>query len=91
MNVVYDPEFVKKLKKVNVKIKKSAKERILLFSKDPTNPQLNNHPLKREWEGYRSIDITADYRAIFKETQIVDEIVAYFVAFGTHKELYQKP
>lgn len=89
MNVVYDPEFFKKLKKVDVRIRKSVKERILLFSNDPMNPQLDNHLLKREWEGYRSIDITAKYRAIYKEVQIVSVIVAYFVALGTHKELYQ--
>lgn len=88
MNVVYDPSFLKKVKKVNVRIRKSVKERILLFSNDPMNPQLDNHLLKRGWEGYRSIDINADYRAIYKETKIGDEIVAYFVTLGTHKDLY---
>ena len=90
MNVVYDSEFLKKIKKVNVRIRKSVKERIDLFSNEPMNPQLDNHLLKREWEGYRSIDITADYRAIYKEVQMAGETVAYFVALGTHEELYSK-
>lgn len=90
MNIRLSPDFLKKLKKSNVRILKSFKERIILFSKDPNNPQLDNHPLKREWQGYQSIDITSDYRAIYKEIQIGEEIIAYFVALGTHDELYRK-
>lgn len=91
MNVKLGPDFLKKLKKSNVKIRKSFKEKILLFSKNPEDPQLDSHPLKREWQGYRSIDITADWRAIYKEIQMSGETVAYFVALGTHDELYRKP
>jgi len=90
MKIVYDPAFVKKLKKVDVRIRKSAKERLILFSKNPNNPQLDNHPLRRGYLGYRSIDITSDYRAIYKEVQVGDEVIAYFVALGTHNELYQR-
>lgn len=90
MNIVYDPAFYKKLKKVDARIRTSVKERIQLFSSNPTDPQLNNHPLKASYCRYRSIDITADYRAIYKEVKIGDEIVAYFVALGTHEELYAK-
>lgn len=88
MKVALDPGFYKKLKKVDVKIGKSVRGRICLFSKNPQNPQLNNHPLKREYHGFRSIDITADYRAIYKEIREGKEVIAYFVAIGTHKDLY---
>lgn len=88
MKVFYDPAFYETVKKVDVRIKKSVKERILVFSRNPNDLELNNHELKREYEGYRSIDITADYRALYKEVQIGDEIAAYFVEIGTHKELY---
>ena len=90
MNVVYDKLFFDKLKKVDVRIQKSVKEKMLLFSKDPNSPQLNNHPLRDKYKGYRSIDITNDYRAIYQETKIGDNTVAYFIALGTHKELYGK-
>lgn len=90
MNVVYDPDFLEKLKKVDVRIRKSIKEKILLFSNSPNDPQLDNHPLQEKYQGYKSIDITFDYRAIYKEVQIGGEIVAYFVVLGTHKELYGK-
>ena len=90
MNVVYDKLFFDKLKRVDVRIQKSVKGIILLFSKDPNNPQLNNHLLRDEFEGYRSIDITSDWRAIYQEIQTGAEKVAYFIALGTHKQLYKK-
>ncbi len=90
MNVKLSPGVVKKLKKLDVRIRKSFKERILLFTKDPADLRLDNHPLKREWQGYRSIDITSNYRAVYKEIQIGGDSVAYFVALGTHDELYRK-
>lgn len=89
MNVKLSPDFLKKLKKSNVKIRKSFKEQILLFSRNPQDLRLDNHPLKKEWQGYKSIDITADWRAIYLEVQIGKESVAYFVALGTHNQLYR--
>lgn len=89
MTVKYSPGFFKKLKNVDVRVRKSVKEKMLLFSKNPHEPQLNNHSLKREYEGYRSINITADYRALYREKQEGDEKVAYFVLLGTHDKLYR--
>lgn len=87
MKIVYDPVFIDTLKKVNVRIRKSSKQRILLFFKDPQNLQLYNHALREKYVGYRSIDITEDYRAIYKERQ---EGIAYFTELGTHEQLYGK-
>ena len=88
MIIRYSPLFLKTLKKLDVKVRKSFKEQILLFTKNPNNPQLNNHPLKKEWRGYRSIDITANWRAIYEEKYEGGEETAYFVLIGTHKQLY---
>lgn len=90
MKAVFDPAFYRMLKKVDVRIQKQVKERMLLFSKNSNDPQLNNHALQRRWKDYRSIDITADWRAIYKERELDEEIIAYFVALGTHKQLYRK-
>ncbi len=57
---------------------------------NPSDPSLDNHPLKDPWIGCRSIDITADYRAIYEETNEGDENIAYFITIGTHQELYTK-
>lgn len=88
MNVVLDPAFYDKLKKVDVRISKRVKERILSFSQNPDDLELNNHPLREPYQDLRSIDITSDYRALYKEVTIGEDIVAYFVALGKHKELY---
>ena len=90
MIIRYSPLFLKTLKKLDVRIRKSFKERILLFAKNPNDPQLDNHPLKREYRGLRSIDITADFRAIYEEKRDGEEETAYFVLIGTHKQLYGK-
>ena len=72
---------------MRIKLKNAIEE----FIKDPDNPQLNNHPLKREWTGFQSINITADFRAIYKVVDFSDgESVYYFVALGTHEQLYKR-
>lgn len=88
MKVRYSLGFSKQYKKANVRIRGSVDEKIKIFLKDPDDPQLDNHSLKDEYLGYRSIDITSNYRAIYREIQIEDEVVAYFEALGTHEELY---
>lgn len=89
MNVKIDPDLYKKLKKLDVRIKNSFKEKVSVFVNNPYDPRLRNHKLKKELEGYRSIDITSNYRALYKEVVIRKEIVAYFSLLGTHKELYK--
>lgn len=89
MKVVLDPAFYNKLKKADVRIRKSVKERILIFAKNPSDLELNNHSLRKPYQGLRSIDITADYRALYKEVRIGKDTVAYFLELGTHDELYR--
>jgi len=59
-----------------------------IFQKDHLNPELNNHALQDEYEGFNSIDITNDYRTIYEEVQVGKKTIAYFFLLGTHKELY---
>ena len=89
MKVQYDPDFIKKLKRTDVRIRRSFEKRLTIFLKNPLNPQLNNHMLREEYSGLRSIDITADYRAVYEEIKVGDEEIAYFTILGTHKELYR--
>jgi len=84
------PLFFEKLKTVDVRIRKSFEEKIVVFEKNPFDPRLNNHPLKEPYEGLRSIDITSDYRAVYEEVPAGKETVAYFSLLGTHKELYKR-
>lgn len=57
-----------------------------LFIDKPFHESFRNHALKGEWIGYRSISIGGDLRLHFK---IIDEQTAYFVAVGSHKQLYK--
>lgn len=88
MIVRYAPEFLKELKKLDVRIRKSVKERVLIFQDNPNDSQLHNHKLRDPYKGLRSIDITNDYRALYSEKEEGEEIVAYFETIGTHDELY---
>ncbi len=89
MEIEFSPRFHKHYQKVNVRIRNQTKDRLRIFKKNPEDLQLNNHELKQEWTGYNSIDITSDYRAIYKKVRIDDEIIARFVALGTHEDLYK--
>lgn len=52
---------------------------------DPFHEILNNHSLKGKYKGYRSINISGDYRAIYS---LIKEDTAYFIALDTHSSLY---
>ncbi len=88
MSIRYSPQFLKISKKVNVRIRKSFKQKIGIFYRNPDDLQLNNHALRNPYEGYGSIDISSDWRAIYRKMIIGKEEVAYFIAIGTHKQLY---
>lgn len=90
MRVQLAPKLIKKVKKTEVRIRKSFKQAVNLFSQNPNNLELNNHKLSREWTGFRSIDVTSDLRAIYQEINEGDEPFAYFIELGTHRQLYKK-
>lgn len=89
MRVQLAPRLISKIKKLNVRIRNNFKEKIEIFSKDPHNLEFNNHKLQREWKGFRSIDVTSDWRAVYQEIdEESEDVVAYFVELGTHDQLY---
>lgn len=90
MKVDYSKDFISKLKKMDIRIRKSFRERIVIFQENPDEPSLKNHRLRYPYQGLRSIDITNDYRAIYKEMIVEEDTVAYFSILGTHNDLYGK-
>ena len=60
-------------------------ERVLIFEKDPFHPLLDNHALHGEWRGYRSINVTGDFRAVFEQSGNIFT----FVDIDTHHNLYR--
>ncbi|MBF8250031.1 MAG: hypothetical protein HW400_632 [Candidatus Levybacteria bacterium] len=89
MKVQYDPEFVEKLKKQNVRVSNSFRKAIKIFSKNPADPRLHVHELKREYKGLKSIDVTVNWRAIYEEITEGNDLIIYFVTLGTHRQLYK--
>jgi addiction module RelE/StbE family toxin len=68
------------------KIKKAYEEKLSWFLQDEFDIRLRNHALRGKYKQIRSIAITGDVRAHY---EIREEGVRYFVAIGTHSELYE--
>jgi len=68
--VVYSKKFEKQLRKAPLKIKEAFRKRRAMFAENPFHPQLNNHYLTGTFKGYRSINITGDWRAIYSESKV---------------------
>ncbi len=86
MRVVLGKHFKKQIAKLDNKIYSKLEIRLSLFTTDPFNKILRNHALIGEFSGYRSINITGDWRAIYL-VKHRDE--AEFVLLGTHSQLYK--
>ena len=76
--------FQKQFKKLPARAKQKAIARLQLFVANPMDYRLRNHPLAGEWREHRSINITGDYRAVYKREG--DTVI--FITIGTHSELY---
>ena len=85
IKIEYHKHFIKAYHKLSAKEQKAIDDRIRVFSKDPFSPKLENHALTGKYQGYRSINITGDYRAIYIS---VNEENVLFVRIGTHAQLY---
>ena len=85
--VDFSRRFEKDLKKASLKIKKAFRSRLEICLTDKFNPILNNHLLTGKFLGCRSINITGDWRAVYRELN-GGEIV-YFDLLGTHSQLYK--
>lgn len=84
MTVHTHRNFEKRYIKLATKIQNRFRERRDLFLESPFHPLLDNHALHGEWLGYRSINISGDFRAVFKQE---GEVVT-FVDIDTHHNLY---
>jgi addiction module RelE/StbE family toxin len=89
MKIRYTKKFAKQYDKADLKIQTVFKEKIKLFLNDPSNPQLRNHPLKGTLSGYKSINITGDWRALYTEELLAEDSIITFEMIGTHSQLYK--
>ncbi|MCC6323827.1 type II toxin-antitoxin system YafQ family toxin [Candidatus Nomurabacteria bacterium] len=84
MRIDFHKKFVKQFYKQPKKIQEKFYTRLEIFSRDQFDPILNNHRVHHPYDGFRSINITGDLRALYDTSG--NTII--FIHIGTHSELY---
>jgi len=72
--------------KLPKKIRTKFLDRSDVFCATPFESLLNNHSVDPLYPACRSISVTGDYRAIFKQ----EGNAVNFIAIGTHPQLYKQ-
>ena len=85
MQLKRDRIFKRQYEKLDRSIREKFKARLYLLVADETNPLLNNHKLRGFYAGYSSINITGDWRLVYKK---LDSQTYYLRAVGTHHQLF---
>ncbi len=78
-------QFIKQYNKLPSKIQQKTVERIEILCVDEFNLILNNHPLKGEFLGQRSINVTGDIRIIYRKE---GSTIILLLQIGSHSQLY---
>ena len=82
--IEFAPLFTKQRKAAPLEIKQAFRDALDLFYENPNHVALRNHPLTGKYQGFRSIDVTEDWRALYRTEP--ERII--FVEIGTHDQLY---
>lgn len=85
MILLRSTEFKKAYKKLSKKLQDKVNERLAIFLVDEFNGILDNHKLNGEYENCRSINVTGDYRIIYRKP---DNTTYFLMRVGTHPQLY---
>jgi len=88
--IKYTTRFRKQYAKADKKVKTAFAYALEVFLENPDELSLRDHPLRGQYSGYRSIDVSSDWRAIYKEARTKDGITYFFTTLGTHEQLYGK-
>lgn len=86
MEVHYHKKFFKSFEKLSSKQQQKVVETIEVFRNNPFETHLNNHALKGELQGYRSISVGGDFRLFFTVEGYYEKVE--FMSAGTHSQLY---
>ena len=66
MKIIYSPTFLKKYRKSIKEIKELAKDKEIIFRKNPFDPKLKVHKLHDQLSGLWSFSLNIKYRIIFE-------------------------
>jgi YafQ family addiction module toxin component len=83
--IQFSKNFTKQFKKLRTNQQERFYERLTLFKKNPHDKTLRDHALKGKYQGYRSIDIEGDLRALY---YVKGDTIIIFGFIGTHSQLY---
>ncbi len=86
--IKYGTRFREQYSKADKKIKTAFAQTLEMFLEDSNHSSLRNHQLREKLAGYRSIDVTDDWRAVFKEKHTGKQKIIIFHMLGTHENLY---
>jgi addiction module RelE/StbE family toxin len=86
--IEYASLFTKQRQAAPSEIKQAFVDALALFLLNPEHTALRNHPLRDKFAGFRSIDVTENWRAVFREERIGDRTLIKFYQLGTHQVLY---
>jgi addiction module RelE/StbE family toxin len=90
MRIKFAPEVVEalgKIKKKDLQLTHRIQKQLIIFASNPRHPSLRVHKLSGNFKNRWSISITNSVRMVYL---LVDDDVAYFVAIGTHDQVYKK-
>lgn len=85
MQVDYSKNFLKQYAKLTDRLQQQTDDRIELWQKNPADTRLHDHPLTGKYQGYRSINVTGDLRALYAKR---GSTIVIFGFIGTHSQLY---
>lgn len=85
MKFEYSSRFKKQYKKLPASVKNKFSARLDLFIQNDFGELLNNHKLHGDYSDCRSINITGDFRLIYRKDH---KNIVRLLAVGTHSELF---
>jgi len=89
MKIKKTKKFIKSYNKLSEKIKLKFDRKLFIFIENPFDERLWNHWLNWKYLWFRSIDVTWDYRAIFREYPNWKYEFVDFIDIWTHSQLYK--
>ncbi|MBI2062226.1 MAG: type II toxin-antitoxin system mRNA interferase toxin, RelE/StbE family [Candidatus Yanofskybacteria bacterium] len=81
MRIFFSPIFQKRYKKLSKEVKFQAKNKEILFKKNPFEPSLGTHKLHGWMNGLHAFWVNKRYRIIF---EFIDGKTVRFHAIGKH-------
>lgn len=81
---------IQKLRRTDKALVKRIEKQLAIFQSDSKHPSLRTHKLTGNLEKRWSISINRSIRMVYTVIEVKGETYAYFLALGTHDQVYKK-